>query len=79
MDRYQAKNLIEYKHARRLLLEGRVIEAAWRDAADRFAFVLKPETELDRPWTLREAETFIHGTRLPATVPTEIVPDELSR
>ena len=42
---WQAKNLIESKHARRLLIEGNVIENEWQDAQAGFAFVLKSENQ----------------------------------
>jgi len=49
---WQAKNLIESKHARRLLIEGNVIENEWMDAQAGFAFVLKSENQNnDNPWT----------------------------
>jgi hypothetical protein len=49
---WQAKNLIESKHARRLLIEGNVIENNWKDAQAGFAFVLKSENQnRDTPWT----------------------------
>jgi hypothetical protein len=49
---WQAKNLIEMKHARRLLIEGNVIEGVWQDAQAGFAFVLKSENQNnDNPWT----------------------------
>ncbi len=49
---WQAKNLIETKHARRLLIEGNVIENIWADAQAGFAFVMKSENQnWDTPWT----------------------------
>ena len=49
---WQVKNLIETKHARRLLIEGNVIENTWADAQNGFAFVLKSENQnWDTPWT----------------------------
>jgi uncharacterized protein YjdB len=49
---WSAKNLIETKHARRLLIEGNVIEDNWMDAQAGFAFVLKSENQNgDTPWT----------------------------
>jgi hypothetical protein len=49
---WQVKNLIESKHARRLLIEGNVIENNWADAQAGFAFVLKSENQnWDTPWT----------------------------
>ncbi|HEU4722276.1 MAG TPA: right-handed parallel beta-helix repeat-containing protein, partial [Gemmatimonadaceae bacterium] len=49
---WQAKNLIETKHARRLLVEGNVIENNWQDAQVGFAFVMKSENQDgDTPWT----------------------------
>ena len=49
---WQAKNLIESKHARRMLIEGNVIENTWADAQVGFAFVLKSENQYwDTPWT----------------------------
>ena len=49
---WQAKNLIESKHARRMLIEGNVIENTWADAQAGFAFVMKSENQNgDTPWT----------------------------
>jgi hypothetical protein len=49
---WQAKNLIETKHARRLLVEGNVIENNWQDAQVGFAFVMKSENQDgDTPWS----------------------------
>jgi len=49
---WQVKNLIELKHARRMLIEGNVIENTWLDGQVGFAFVAKSENQnLDTPWT----------------------------
>ncbi|MEO6525082.1 MAG: hypothetical protein ABIP93_00490 [Gemmatimonadaceae bacterium] len=49
---WEAKNLIETKHVRRLLIEGNVIENNWVDAQAGFAFVIKSENQdNDSPWT----------------------------
>ena len=49
---WQAKNLIESKHARRMLIEGNVIENTWADAQAGFAFVMKSENQdWNTPWT----------------------------
>jgi uncharacterized protein YjdB len=49
---WSAKNLIETKHVRRLLIEGNIIEDNWADAQAGFAFVLKSENQnRDTPWT----------------------------
>ena len=49
---WQVKNLIESKHARRMLIEGNVIENTWADAQAGFAFVMKSENQnWDTPWT----------------------------
>jgi hypothetical protein len=49
---WQVKNLIETKHARRVLIEGNVIENTWADAQAGFAFVMKSEDQnWDTPWT----------------------------
>ena len=49
---WQVKNLIESKHARRLLIEGNVIENTWQDSQVGFAFVIKSENQnWDTPWT----------------------------
>jgi hypothetical protein len=50
---WRKKNIVETKHARRLLIEGPAIEAAWRGEADALGLVLKSETELNTPWTVR--------------------------
>jgi hypothetical protein len=49
---WQVKNLIETKHARRLLVEGNVIENTWLDSQVGYAFVMKSENQTwDTPWT----------------------------
>ena len=49
---WQVKNLIELKHARRVLVEGNVIENTWMDGQVGYAFVMKSENQnLDTPWT----------------------------
>ena len=49
---WQEKNLIESKHAKRMLIEGNVIENVWADQQTGFAFVLKSENQNnDNPWT----------------------------
>ena len=49
---WQVKNLLESKHAIRLLIEGNVFENNWVDAQAGFAFVLKSENQNnDNPWT----------------------------
>jgi hypothetical protein len=49
---WQEKNLVESKHARRMLIEGNVVENVWADAQAGFAFVLKSENQYgDTPWT----------------------------
>jgi hypothetical protein len=49
---WQAKNLLETKHVRRLLVEGNVLENNWADAQAGFAVVLKSENQnSDTPWT----------------------------
>ncbi|MEO6528285.1 MAG: Ig-like domain-containing protein [Gemmatimonadaceae bacterium] len=49
---WQAKNLVETKHVKRLLIEGNVVENNWADAQNGFAFVMKAENQdNDTPWT----------------------------
>ncbi|HKH93995.1 MAG TPA: Ig-like domain-containing protein [Gemmatimonadaceae bacterium] len=49
---WEAKNLIETKHVRRLLIEGNVIENVWLDGQVGFAFVMKSENQnYDTPWS----------------------------
>jgi hypothetical protein len=61
---WQAKNLIESKHAKRLLIEGNVIEGEWQDAQAGFAFVLKSENQNgDNPWT-QTADVTIRYNRI---------------
>ena len=49
---WQVKNLIELKHARRMLIEGNVIENTWQDGQVGYAFVMKSENQnWDTPWT----------------------------
>ena len=60
--RWQVKNLIESKHARRLLIEGNVIENEWQDAQAGFAFVLKSENQNnDSPWTQTTVRAAVRG------------------
>lgn len=48
----RTKTLIEVKHARRMLLEGNVIENVWSDAQDGFGILLKAEDQDGRArWT----------------------------
>ena len=59
---WQAKNLIESKHARRMLIEGNVIENTWADAQAGFAFVMKSENQdSDTPWTQTTDITIRHN------------------
>jgi Right handed beta helix region len=61
---WQAKNLVESKHAKRLLIEGNVIEGIWQDAQAGFAFVLKSENQNgDNPWT-QTADVTIRYNRI---------------
>jgi hypothetical protein len=49
---WQVKNLIELKHARRMLIEGNVIANTWQDGQVGFALVMKSENQnWDTPWT----------------------------
>jgi hypothetical protein len=49
---WQVKNLLETKHARRMLVEGNVFENNWADAQAGFAFVIKSENQdWNTPWT----------------------------
>lgn len=49
---WQAKNLIETKNIRRMLIEGNVMENSWPDAQAGFCFVLKSENQDGTaPWT----------------------------
>ena len=49
---WQAKNLLETKNVRRLLIEGNVMENNWADAQDGFALVLKSENQDgSAPWS----------------------------
>ena len=49
---WQVKNLLETKHAVRVLIEGNVFENNWVDAQAGFAFVMKSENQNnDNPWT----------------------------
>jgi hypothetical protein len=49
---WQVKNLLETKHALRVLIEGNVFENNWVDAQAGFAFVMKSENQNnDNPWT----------------------------
>jgi len=51
-NKWQVKNLVESKNARRLLVEGNVIENNWSDAQNGFAFVLKSENQDGgAPWS----------------------------
>jgi hypothetical protein len=49
---WQAKNLFESKHSKRVLIEGNVFENEWADAQAGFAFVMKSENQTGgTPWT----------------------------
>jgi hypothetical protein len=59
---WQVKNLIESKHARRMLIEGNVIENTWADAQAGFAFVMKSENQdWNTPWTQTTDITIRHN------------------
>ena len=59
---WQAKNLIESKHSRRMLIEGNVIENTWADAQAGFAFVLKSENQnWNTPWSQTTDVTIRHN------------------
>jgi hypothetical protein len=61
---WQAKNLLETKHVKRLLVEGNVLENNWADAQAGFALVLKAENqEGDNPWT-QSADVTIRYNRI---------------
>jgi hypothetical protein len=51
------KNITESKDARRMLVEGNVIEGVWRGEVDGFAFVLKSDVDLNTPWPIRSGGT----------------------
>lgn len=46
------KNFHEEKRVRRLLVEGSVLDAAWRGSTEGFAFVLKSDVDVNTPWPL---------------------------
>jgi len=61
---WHAKNIIESKHAKRLLIENNVIENVWQDAQAGYAFVLKSENQNgDNPWT-QTADVTIRYNRI---------------
>jgi hypothetical protein len=56
---WTVKNLLELKHAQRLLIEGNVFENHWADAQDGFAFVWKSENQSgSAPWSVTRDVTF---------------------
>ena len=49
---WQAKNLVELKNVRRMLIEGNVLENCWPDAQDCFAILVKAENQDGTaPWS----------------------------
>ena len=61
---WQAKNLFETKHAKRLLLEGNVLENNWADAQAGFAILIKSVNQQnDNPWT-QSADLTIRYNRI---------------
>lgn len=49
---WQAKNLFETKHAKRVLIEGNVFENNWEDAQNGFAILIKSvNQDNNNPWT----------------------------
>jgi hypothetical protein len=61
---WEAKNLLETKHAKRMLIEGNVFENNWVDGQAGFAFVIKSENQNgDTPWT-QSADITIRYNRI---------------
>ncbi len=56
--RWQVKNLFELKNARRVLVEGNLMEYAWRDAQVGYAILLTPRNQDGKsPWSAVEDVT----------------------
>ncbi len=50
-EKWQVKNLFELKNARRVLVEGNLMENVWREAQDGYAILLTPRNQDgDAPW-----------------------------
>jgi hypothetical protein len=55
---WTVKNLLELKHAQRVLIEGNLFENHWLDAQDGFAIVLKSNNDGIAPWAVVRDVTF---------------------
>jgi len=61
-ERWQVKNLFELKNARRVLVEGNLMEYAWQQAQVGYAIVLTPRNQDGgAPWATVEDVTFRHN------------------
>jgi hypothetical protein len=61
-ERWTVKNLFELKNARRVLVEGNLMEYSWRDGQVGYAIVLTPRNQDGRaPWATVEDVTIRHN------------------
>jgi GT2 family glycosyltransferase len=59
---WSIKNLLELKNARRVLIEGNVLENSWVDSQVGFAVLFTPRGEVRSSWQVVEDVTFRHNT-----------------
>jgi hypothetical protein len=61
-ERWQVKNLFQLKNARRVLVEGNLMEYTWKDAQVGYAIVLSPRNQDGRaPWATVQDVTIRHN------------------
>jgi len=61
-EKWVAKNLLELKNARRVLVEGNVFTRSWGHAQDGFAILLSPRNQEGKaPWSVVEDVTFVNN------------------
>jgi hypothetical protein len=61
-EKWAAKNLLELKNARRVVIDGNVFEHSWAHAQDGFAILFSPRNQDGKsPWTVVEDVTFTNN------------------
>jgi hypothetical protein len=74
---WQVKNLFELKNARRVLVEGNIMEYSWRDGQAGYAILLTPRNQDGRaPWATVEEVTIRHNIIRHAGAGMEIIGED---